>query len=284
MAFYAFTILPLPALKNMSEPKSYQKMFIVPKLEQRSYPLTPTLHKHTFHQVVLPRRGRMEIEISGSGGFVDTQHAAFVPSGERHTFASKEENAFIVLDIPNDYIQSVRNGHNVLDYFSSQKFFPLTAPLQHLIGYAGSLKDNTDASEISEAWANLFMEAAFQSASDTIGLRSRHISNACRYIEKHLSNSITISTIAREVGVSERRLHALFLVELKTTPHAYLMHRRAQYALSLLARTSKAISDIAILSGYADQSALTRFLRQTYNITPSAYRKKIQKGKSESLS
>lgn len=276
-------MLSLPSLlvaEIMIVHRPRPKAFMTPKLEQRSYALTPTLHKHTFHQVVLPQQGMMEIEISGSGGFVDSQNAAFVPCGDEHTFASKEESVFIVLDIPDDYIRSVR-GPNFLDYLSSQKFFPVTAPFRYLIGYAGTLSTNTDNPSISEAWATLFIEAAFQDASNNISFLSRHVTNACSYIERHLSEPITVLTIAREVGVSERRLHAMFRAELEITPHTYLMRRRAQHALSLLARTSRSISDIATLSGYADQSVLTRFLRQVYNITPAAYRKQLGKHDSD---
>jgi len=52
-----------------------------------------------------------------------------------------------------------------------------------------------------------------------------------------------------------------------------LMEMRLDAALDLLANTELPIADIALLTGHADQSALTRRLRQSRGITPLRFRK-----------
>ena len=56
-------------------------------------------HAHAFDQIVLPRRGVLEMEIDGRGGRVDPGRAAIVGPGARHAFAASGENLFVVADI-----------------------------------------------------------------------------------------------------------------------------------------------------------------------------------------
>jgi quercetin dioxygenase-like cupin family protein len=49
-------------------------------------------HAHGFDQIVLPRRGVLEMEIDGKGGRVDPGRAAVVPPGVSHAFAASGEN------------------------------------------------------------------------------------------------------------------------------------------------------------------------------------------------
>ena len=56
-------------------------------------------HVHAFDQIVLPRRGVLEMEIDGRGGRVDPGRAAIVGPGARHAFAACGDNLFVVADI-----------------------------------------------------------------------------------------------------------------------------------------------------------------------------------------
>lgn len=85
--------------------------------------------------------------------------------------------------------------------------------------------------------------------------------------------------MARFARMSVSRLHALFQEELHTSPRAWLLQRRLELVCELLARTSRPIADIALSTGFADQSVLTRAMRQNLDITPAAYRRRQQETK-----
>ncbi|RYC30874.1 AraC family transcriptional regulator [Lichenibacterium minor] len=102
---------------------------------------------------------------------------------------------------------------------------------------------------------------------------TRAMSKACGFIEAHLAEPVLVPEIARQAGVSERRLLSLFHASRGITPHAYLMERRVKRALALLQDTDTPISEIALRTGFADQSAMTRWIRRLHGTTPARFRK-----------
>jgi AraC-like DNA-binding protein len=58
-------------------------------------------------------------------------------------------------------------------------------------------------------------------------------------------------------------------------PHKWLIGRRIERAKDLLRQTTTPIADIAIQSGFADQTAFARTFRQEMGITPGQWRRYI---------
>lgn len=83
----------------------------------------------------------------------------------------------------------------------------------------------------------------------------------------------TLDAMARTVGVSVSRLHALFRSERDTTPHDWLLDCRLRLACDWLAGSDRPVADIALAAGFSEQSALTRAMRRHMDTTPAAYRR-----------
>ena len=64
-----------------------------------------------------------------------------------------------------------------------------------------------------------------------------------------------------------------FRQETGMSPHDWLLARRLERACALLAGTRRPIADIALETGFSDQSVLTRAMRGAMDTTPAAYRK-----------
>jgi AraC family transcriptional regulator len=56
-------------------------------------------------------------------------------------------------------------------------------------------------------------------------------------------------------------------------PHAYVLSRKVERACQHLRKDRLPLKEIALLSGFADQSHLNRVFRRHMNITPAEYRK-----------
>ena len=80
--------------------------------------------------------------------------------------------------------------------------------------------------------------------------------------------------MARRIGLSPSRLHALFRSEWGTSPQAWLAERRIRRVQTWLAASDAPIAELAQRAGYADQSALTRAMQRLTGLTPAAYRKR----------
>ena len=91
----------------------------------------------------------------------------------------------------------------------------------------------------------------------------------------------TTEAMARTANVSVSRLHALFREELGASPHGWLLDCRLKRACALLAATNRPVAEIALATGFSEQSALTRAMRRVLDTTPSAYRAQHQETRSK---
>ena len=85
-------------------------------------------------------------------------------------------------------------------------------------------------------------------------------------------HGLWISDLAKAFAMSERGLYRLFARN-ETTPERWLQAQQLEHARVMLEATSYQIGVIAYGAGFADASHFTRQFRQTYGMTPSAYRR-----------
>ena len=100
---------------------------------------------------------------------------------------------------------------------------------------------------------------------------SPSVRTAIRRLEDAPEVPITLGELAALAGVSRFQLLRGFAREVGTTPHAYVIQRRAQLARRQLA-AGKSPSDAAFAAGFADQSHMTRAFVRQFGVTPARYR------------
>lgn len=86
---------------------------------------------------------------------------------------------------------------------------------------------------------------------------------------------ILLTEVAAVAGVHPVHLTRSFRQHFRCTPGDYLRQCRLDRAAALLTRTTLEIAEIAILSGFADQSHLTRHFKRTQGETPRVYRRRL---------
>jgi hypothetical protein len=80
------------------------------------------MHRHDHHQVVLPKCGMLDLEISQRGGLVAQGVEAFIVAGQTHAFSAKYGNSFVVADLPVDRTMTPRH---VFERFQMSPFFAI---------------------------------------------------------------------------------------------------------------------------------------------------------------
>jgi transcriptional regulator GlxA family with amidase domain len=78
--------------------------------------------------------------------------------------------------------------------------------------------------------------------------------------------------------VEPTRLVRAFRRHLDTTPADYLRQLRVDEARRLLLDTERPVADIALETGFTDQSHLTRVFRRSLRETPAAFRRRFRHG------
>lgn len=88
-----------------------------------------------------------------------------------------------------------------------------------------------------------------------------------------LNEELPLSRLASECGLSAGHFARAFRRSTGMPPHRWLLRLRVERAKELLQTGGLSLIDIAMLSGFADQSHFTRVFKGTMGITPNAYRR-----------
>jgi AraC family transcriptional regulator len=113
---------------------------------------------------------------------------------------------------------------------------------------------------------------AFSRAQFRGGLSPRVLQRVREHVETKLEGTISLHELAATAGLSASHFARAFKQSEGTSPHRYVVNRRLQQALQLLAGTKLPLSEIANATGFADQSHFSRQFRKHIGVTPSSYR------------
>jgi AraC family transcriptional regulator len=92
------------------------------------------------------------------------------------------------------------------------------------------------------------------------------------YIDVHLEKALSVEELASHLGISPSYFARSFRNSVGLAPHAYVMRRRLLRAQELLASTELPLIDIALATGFADQSHFSRRFHQMTGVPPRAFR------------
>jgi AraC family transcriptional regulator len=95
----------------------------------------------------------------------------------------------------------------------------------------------------------------------------------CDYIEANLDQPLTLEELGRVAQYSPCHLDRLFHLAKGQTLHQYVIARRLARARLLVTTTDLPLHQVAALSGFGDQSQLSKQYRRAYGVAPSAERR-----------
>jgi AraC-like DNA-binding protein/PAS domain-containing protein len=90
----------------------------------------------------------------------------------------------------------------------------------------------------------------------------------CEYIESHLEQKIGLEELAAMAGISTHHFARAFHQSVGIPPHSYLLSRRLERAERMLLETRLPLSEIAVATGFSDQSHLARHFRRRTGMSP----------------
>ncbi|HVX03973.1 MAG TPA: AraC family transcriptional regulator [Rhodanobacteraceae bacterium] len=109
------------------------------------------------------------------------------------------------------------------------------------------------------------------------GLAGWQKKRACELMDAHLDGGIALHWVAAECGLSISHFARAFRQSVGVTPHAWLMRRRVDAALSLMRDRQRPLSEIALMTGFADQSHFTRVFTKIVGVSPGGWRRNMAK-------
>jgi len=99
------------------------------------------------------------------------------------------------------------------------------------------------------------------------------LARALDLIQQRLADPPSLAELAGACGLSAGRFSELSGRLFQLTPKQLILKARIDEALHLLATTGLPLSEIALATGFCDQSAFTRHFRRVTGLTPGAFAK-----------
>ncbi len=217
--------------------------------------LQPTgLEHHDYAQWVLPLRGDVQLEVGGAGAHLDLLQGGFVAPGEGHDLEAIGDNCCLIIDCHPGLLDD-----DTLEHLCRRRWLALPMAIRRQLQgvHAGGLGCDP-LPQLLHYFAPAGSGARLQALLMAIAAAP--------------GEDWPVARMARVVGVSSSRLHALFAAEFGVSPQAWVGGARLRWAKWQLCAGTGSISDIAQRAGYSEQSALSRALRRESGLTPRQWR------------
>lgn len=231
-------------------------------LSIRAYTNTVLSHEHDYHQIVLPLRGQIEIEVDGRQGEVGIGQSVIIQKGVTHHFKAHERSRFLVADIY-DLPKQVQ--------LPASPFATISAPMQAYCSFV-----ETQLQYQVDEYLEVGMIALFkQILGDQTFLPKidNRMTRALTYLNENLDQPCSLQVLAQCANLSPSHFKAEFKREMGKTTREYVMELRMKKARALLAYTDMPIPLVAQRVGYANQSAFTRRFSDFFKESPRRYRR-----------
>jgi AraC-like DNA-binding protein len=246
-------------------------------------------HVHEEYQFCLSVDFPGEYYYRGSYYPVPTRSLSVIHPGEMHAARDLEQRqrstTFRVMYASPALLQTVAT--EVAGRATSLPFFatPIIVD-EHLASLFLRFHIAQEAAVSRLAWDSLLLlvlTQCIQRYADTraalasVGGERKRVQRVREYLQEHSAEHVSLDHLAHIVNVSPYHLHRLFCQEVGLPPHQYQTQVRVARAKALLAQ-GLPISQVALDTGFADQSHLTRHFKRLVQVTPGRYR--IQKSKN----
>jgi AraC family transcriptional regulator len=106
-------------------------------------------------------------------------------------------------------------------------------------------------------------------------MRPAWLDRAGEMLREQVSEPVSIANVSREVHMHPVHLTRTFRRYFGCTPGAFVRFHRLRKAARLLAETGLPLAEIALKSGFADQSHFTHRFRAAFGISPGKFRRTV---------
>ena len=105
------------------------------------------------------------------------------------------------------------------------------------------------------------------------GLAPWQMRRASELLHENIHGRVRLSESARECGLSVSHFARSYKISFGMSPHQWLIQHGIERAKELMGGTMSSLMEIAIQSGFSDQTALTRTFRHVVGAAPGSWRR-----------
>lgn len=105
------------------------------------------------------------------------------------------------------------------------------------------------------------------------GLAPWQLRRATEYMTEHLGDPVPLKDLAEQTGLSPSRFGRAFKLSMGISPHRWQMNLRILEAQELLREGKRPQADIALATGFAEQSHFSRVFKEAVGVPPRAWQR-----------
>jgi LacI family transcriptional regulator len=114
-------------------------------------------------------------------------------------------------------------------------------------------------------------------STNSLSLTDPKVHEAILYLREHLTQGVSVSEVARHVGLSRSTLQRRFVQALGRSPRAELIRLQLGRVEELLRDTDFSLARIAQLTGFNYPECMMKLFKRKTGITPSQFRSRLRR-------
>jgi AraC family transcriptional regulator len=95
------------------------------------------------------------------------------------------------------------------------------------------------------------------------------------YVEEHVADQISLSTLAQLARLSPYHFSRAFKRTFGMPPHRFHTHRRIERAKSMLANPAASVTSVGIAVGFCETSSFSAAFRKATGVTPTGFQRSV---------
>jgi AraC-like DNA-binding protein len=243
-----------------------------------SHPFPPHWHDELHLCAYTAGAGYLAIRgksyLVGRGDLIITPpgevHENWVESGATVSFYSAYVDAYLLRNVLRDINCDWIHGSGFPNMFQRSPRL-----LNKFLRMYRSIQAGNTSLECDEIWRDFLTLLILNGRTGTTSLPRvlydhTAVQRAREYIAEHFTESISLAQLSRVTAFSPFHLQRIFFRQTGLPPHAYQTQLRINRAKELL-REQQSLCEVAIQTGFADQSHFTRQFRRLVGVTPGRY-------------
>jgi AraC-like DNA-binding protein len=221
-----------------------------------------------YYDLTFVLSGRLLYRADGQMCEIKKNDAVFLrPGCQRERFALEEKVSYVSfnfttlenVDFPFDSFMKKCVNSDIRKLISA-------FPQSHILPYYNSRE------KLCNMLNFILLEFLSSHGNNTV---NEHVVDCMKYIDEHINEKMSLSTLAQYANISREYLSGIFRRETGKTVTEYINERKMQAAKELISVEKMSLSDVSEHLGYDNYNYFSRLFRRHFDISPVEMRKKI---------
>jgi AraC family transcriptional regulator len=242
-------------------------------------------HYHECATVFFTIKGFAADRMAGRAWECNPSSILIRPAGESHTHQYGHTGARgLVIEIKPERLVQVRSFSQILDRVGhfNESFL---ADLGMRLYMESRIMDSASELAIEGLVLEMLAQATrLNSKSDSLPAQPHWLSHARNFIQENYAEPLSLSQVAKIVGVHSAHLAEVFRKSYGCTIGQYIRRLRLDYAARELMISEKSLAEISATAGFYDQSHFTRIFKRHIGRCPSEIRRLARTPKAHTKS